>query len=384
MVPLWLRACLLLISTTSNVNVESSFDILNAPAPLFRDPLYDGAADPSIIFSKETNEWFLYYTQRRANIRALRNRSWCFGTDIAVAISNDMGRTWRYSGPAQGLKFEGGRNTYWAPDVVRAPTGEYHLFVTYIKGAATTRSSWGGKQPQRIAHFMTVSLRAPWRFRGLVEGLLHVLDPDVRQLPGGEWKMWFKDIRRRGQTGAAVSSDGGLNTWKRLAQLETDGVHLVSEGGREGTIPASGLVPPHEAPNVFSWKGFYWLLVDPMHSPGIIVLRSTDASNWVRQKEPILHFGGVRPMDSTDGNHVDVITVEDKAFVFYFVHPGRPCCEHDRSSLQFRQSAIQVAELEFVKDPGGSGGRLKCRRDRYVQWAREKRKRSSSKKRIRR
>ncbi|MBE0698764.1 MAG: glycosyl hydrolase, partial [Anaerolineaceae bacterium] len=37
-----------------------------APAPLFRDPIYDGAADPTIIWNREEKSWWLLYTNRRA------------------------------------------------------------------------------------------------------------------------------------------------------------------------------------------------------------------------------------------------------------------------------------------------------------------------------
>ena len=216
---------------------------------------------------------------RRASDSKLLNRSWCFGTDIGLAVSQDLGITWKYQGPVRGLKFEGGTNTFWAPDVFRAPDGTWHLFVTYIKGVI---AKWGGAQ--KVAHYTAKSLYGPWRFSGLVPGLTNVLDPDVIQLPDGRFKMFFKDIRNRGQTGAALSTD--LSAWRRLSRMETDGMMLM----------------PHEAPNVFFWKGYYWLLIDPMSAAGIFVLRSSDAATWVRQKEPLLHWGGVRPLDNVDGN----------------------------------------------------------------------------------
>jgi hypothetical protein len=37
-------------------------------------------------------------------------------------------------------------------------------------------------------------------------------------MPGGNYKMWFKDIRANGQTGAAISSD--LVNWHRVINLE--------------------------------------------------------------------------------------------------------------------------------------------------------------------
>ena len=46
--------------------------------------------------------------------------SWAYGTAIGMATSSDHGATWRYQGTAQGLDFESGLNTFWAPDVVRS------------------------------------------------------------------------------------------------------------------------------------------------------------------------------------------------------------------------------------------------------------------------
>ena len=42
---------------------SSDFDLRNAPAPLYRDPVYDGAADPSVLWDPTRNAWIMYYTQ---------------------------------------------------------------------------------------------------------------------------------------------------------------------------------------------------------------------------------------------------------------------------------------------------------------------------------
>jgi hypothetical protein len=62
---------------------------LNVPnAPLFRDPIYDGAADPVIIWNHEANEWWLIYTNRRATVEGKKN-AWVHGTDLGTASSSD-------------------------------------------------------------------------------------------------------------------------------------------------------------------------------------------------------------------------------------------------------------------------------------------------------
>ena len=87
------------------------------PAPLFRDPIYDGAADPTVIWNHQEASWWLLYTSRRANVTC-RGVAWAHGTDIGIASSSDNGRTWLYRGTLQGLEFERGRNTFWAPEVM--------------------------------------------------------------------------------------------------------------------------------------------------------------------------------------------------------------------------------------------------------------------------
>ena len=81
-----------------------------APAPLFRDPIHDGAADPTIIWNQAEQAWWIFYTNRRANVDA-PGFSWVHGTDIGIASSSDGGRSWLYRGVAEGLTFARGRNT---------------------------------------------------------------------------------------------------------------------------------------------------------------------------------------------------------------------------------------------------------------------------------
>ena len=68
-----------------------------APKPLFRDPVYDGAADPTIVYSRAEKKWLMFYTNRRANVPGLTNVTWVHGTPIGVAESAD-GAKWTYRG----------------------------------------------------------------------------------------------------------------------------------------------------------------------------------------------------------------------------------------------------------------------------------------------
>jgi hypothetical protein len=39
-----------------------------APKPLYRDPVYDGAADPVVIWNPKVKRWWMFYTNRRATM----------------------------------------------------------------------------------------------------------------------------------------------------------------------------------------------------------------------------------------------------------------------------------------------------------------------------
>ena len=65
-----------------------------APKPLYRDPVYDGAADPTLIWDRAGHRWVMFYTNRRASAENLPGVSWVHGTRIGMAASTDGGATW--------------------------------------------------------------------------------------------------------------------------------------------------------------------------------------------------------------------------------------------------------------------------------------------------
>jgi len=87
-----------------------------APAPLFRDPVTDGAADPVLIWNREEKKWWMLYSQRRANTESA-DVAFCYGTDIGIASGENNGQTWVYRGTLK-LEFGAGRKTFWAPEIV--------------------------------------------------------------------------------------------------------------------------------------------------------------------------------------------------------------------------------------------------------------------------
>ncbi|MFG3022507.1 glycosyl hydrolase [Streptomyces sp. NPDC048254] len=298
-------------------------------APLFRDPVHDGAADPTVIWNRQAGEWWLIYTNRRATAPG-EGVAWVHGTDLGVAASSDGGRTWTYRGTLTGLDFEWGRNTFWAPEIIWH-NGLYHMYVSYIRGVP---DSWSGEA--RILHYTSTDL-IDWTFVGPLDlGSDRVIDACVYPLPDGRgFRMWFKDERHGSHTYTADSTD--LYDW----------------------APAGPAVThrPHEGPNVFELGGHYWMLIDEWRGQG--VLRSADLRHWERQGL-ILDAPGTRPDDGTIGLHADVVVQGDTGYVFYFTHPDRGPAGDDGTHPS-RRSSIQVTAVRVVD------GALRCDRDKPVE-----------------
>ena len=293
-----------------------------APAPLYRDPVTDGAADPVMVWNREEKKWWMLYTQRRANVES-PDVAYCYGNDIAVASGEDSGRTWVYRGTLN-LDFEKGRNTFWAPDVVYY-NGEYHMFVVYIQGV---RIHWGGKA--KMAHYTSKNLW-DWKYIGfLTLSSENVIDASLMQMPNGVWRMWYKDDARNAAIMMAESKD--------LYKWTFDNKPILGNTVQEG-------------PKIFKYKDYYWMLTDEWH--GMRVYKSKDATTWEKQGL-ILDSASARPEDTPSGAHGDVIVIGDKAWVFYFTHPGRKkhfdahIDENGIYPFNERRSSIQVAPLEFT------------------------------------
>ncbi len=116
-----------------------------------------------------------------------------------------------------------------------------------------------------------------------------------------------------------------------------------------------------EAPKPFRWRDHYWLVVDAW--AGLGVYRSTDAEKWERQPTNLLATSGAGADDQVKGGHCDVVVNEsaNRAWVFYFTHPGRRGADAEKETTEQRRSSIQVAELTV-----GDDGWLECDRDAEV------------------
>ena len=291
--------------------------------PLYRDPIYDGAADPVVIWNREAKEWWIIYTKPRATVED-RRFAWVHGTDLGVASSKD-GNDWVYRGTLPGLDIEWGRNTFWAPEIYWHE-GIYHMYVTYIQGVP---EDWVGKAD--MLHYTSPDL-LNWTFQSRLDiSETNIIDACIYRLPNGLFRMWFKE---NNNTYAADSKD--LYQWERVG--------LIIEGRG------------HEGPNVFRFKEYYWLIVDEWRGQG--VYRSDDLINWERNGL-ILDQPGTREDDGTIGLHADVVCSGDEAYIFYFTHPERLTGQEPPSyTYGTRRSSIQVAQLDVVD------GKLVCDRDR--------------------
>jgi hypothetical protein len=317
------------------------FVLEDAPAPLFRDPVYDGAADPSMLWDREREQWWLCYTQRRATLD-VPGVAWVHGTEIGVATSPD-GRRFLYRGTLD-LDVEPGHNTYWAPEIFHHD-GTYHLFVSYLPGVPRT---WEG--PRSIVHATSPDLQDWTVKQRLSLSSQKVIDPDVHRLPDGTWRLWYKD-----EVGGAtinVADSDALETWTPDENLTID------DGGQE-------------APIVFEWRDYYWLMTDP-HDPqtGLRVYRSPDAEEWTRQPYNLLEEAGVRPGDDYQGGHPDVFVVDDTPYLLYHVHQSGAENRYILKDGRARQTALQVAPLDIDEERGGNGDAtdgpwLSCDRDAY-------------------
>ena len=312
----------LLLTNCASLQAQDQSTIRKAPAPLYRDPIYDGAADPVLVWNKTEKNWWMFYSARRANLPT-QDVSAYFGTRIGAATSSDHGMTWTFKGYLD-LEFEKGMNTFWAPDFI-FHDGSYHMFVVYIRGV---RNHWGGDH--NILHYTSKNLW-DWKYeQPLSLSSDKVIDATIFKKPDGVFRMWYKDEARGSVTMMSESRD--LKTWKNFKD------------------PAIG-GNAHEGPKVFRFKNYYWMLTDEWQ--GMRIYRSNDLDNWEKQGL-ILDGPGTREDDKPSGAHGDVVVVGDKAYIFYFTHPGRKKhseIKPDPDGQWFysnHRTTIQVAPLEFV------------------------------------
>lgn len=326
---------LLLVMVSLSAHAQNTkSETHTAPAPLYNDPIYDGAADPILIWNREEKSWWMLYSIRRANMPT-PDVSAYFGTRIGVASSDNHGQDFTFRGYLD-LEFEKGWNTFWAPDVVYQD-GVYHMFVVYIKGA---RNHWGGDA--RILYYTSENLW-DWTYKHVLKlSSDAVIDASLFKTKDGIWKMWYKDGSDGGNVMLSESTD--FVNWTNIEKPTIRG------GAQEG-------------PKIFEFKDYYWMLADEWH--GMRVYRSKDLENWEKQGL-VLDTASSRKDDGPSGAHGDVLVFGHTAYIFYFTHPGRKSHLEvlpDNSFYDNHRTSIQVAPLTF------ENGTLKSDRDKpFIFW----------------
>lgn len=323
----YLKAMVLLAAATG-IAVTAGAQKKAAPKPLFDDPVYHGAADPVIVYNNQKKCWWMLYTNRRAAVNDT-TVEWVHGTRIGIAESSD-GQSWKYVDTANISYRPDEGYTFWAPDVIEEK-GLYHMYLTYVPG---TFKDWN--HPRSIVHLTSSNLK-DWQYQSVLKLVNDkVIDAAVYKVTDTLWRMWYNNERDGKSIYYADSKD--------LYHWEDKGKALATRG---------------EGPKVFYWKNKYFMIVDAWK--GMEVFSGNDLLKWEKQANRILEHPGKGEDDQAIGGHCDVVVNGDKAYVYYFTHPGRsknkPAAP---GSFDSRRSVIQVAELKY------ENGEITCDRDQPV------------------
>ena len=245
-----------LFCVTACQNREWPAIVLPENEQCFDDPVTNGAADPVLIWNHKSNQWVMYYTQRRANMPNPQGVDWAHGCSIGIATSPD-GSEWTYYGVCQGDKMLSNtdpekRHTWWAPDVFTDENGLFHMFVTYVPNITT---DWSG--PRDIRHY-TSEDGFNWDFQSVLPlEAERCIDPCVKKIDD-TWYLWYKNESVGGYTWMAKSPD--LYTWEVVGEMTKD--------------------VAHEAPYVWEWDGKYWMIVDAWSHYRRIYVSEDGLSGW--------------------------------------------------------------------------------------------------------
>jgi hypothetical protein len=314
-------------ATTPAPATQPVIVVAKAPAPLFDDPVWHGAASPTVIWNESRGEWLMYYTQRRATLDSPDGVKWVYGSAIGIATSKD-GLAWKYLQTCSGDESLGdpigSNSTWWHPSIC-FEGGIYHMFVARVDGIYST---WIG--PSTIKHF-TSQDGLTWK-SGLEPELPEevCLDPCIVRI-GTKFGLYFSDNGNDGHTRMATSDD--LDHWS-----------VVEDDEAVGDVS-------HKSPLVWHWKDRYWMSVDV--SEGLRIYESADGLKDWKYNATVLSEPGKRGKDDGPGQGAFVVVQGDQAILYYFVRYGPAHPVYDT-----RRSVIQIAELQLNPE-----GQVTCDRN---------------------
>ena len=122
------------------------------------------------------------------------------GADISGWQSR-LTKTWLYRGTLEGLEFEHGHNTWWAPEIIWHED-RYHMYASYVQGMPV---NW--ERPRTIIHYTSVN-GWEWKLESKLKlSSERVIDACVAKIPNGKWRMWYKDENHNSYTYCADSDD---------------------------------------------------------------------------------------------------------------------------------------------------------------------------------
>ncbi len=299
-----------------------------APKPLYNDPVYQGAADPVILYNTKAKKWWMFYTNRRASITD-STVAWVHGTKIGIAESKD-GRIWTYKDTANINYRPDSGYTFWAPEII-ADKDIYHMYLTYVPGTFT---NWN--HPRVIIHLTSKDL-INWNYASTLKLVNEkVIDAAVYKVNDSLWRLWYNNEK------------DGKSIWYAES---TDLYHWTDKG--------KAIATRGEGPKVFYWQQQYFMIVDAWK--GMEIFSSDDLLHWKKQTNRILEYPGKGKDDQAIGGHCDVVVNKGRAFIFYFTHPGRAKANPAaKGSFDDKRSVIQLAELKLVN------GEIICDRDEEV------------------
>jgi hypothetical protein len=256
----------------------------SAGRPFYRDPLWDGAHDPELVFHRTEGCYWLLYLQNRYNsplANQARDGSTSTLTDFGLASTPDRGKSWIYRGVATGLDVPAsvrserlppsgtqqyGGATWWRPAVTFA-NGTYHGFFVYWE--AGHDESWD------IIQYTSADLKH-WNFSQVLRRRSFFYDSDVLKLGDGRFILlstwWYAAKNHVNYSRPLPLQSRDLKRWEECTSPDFS---AIDEG-------------PHTSWNDASirWRGYAWINWDGANG----VHSSTGRRNMMRSSDGGMHW----------------------------------------------------------------------------------------------